>query len=126
MTKSKETTNPNETPLLNNTTYDFFKRAVELGLPGVGALYFALASLWDLPYGEEIVGTCAAIAVFLGVILTVSRSSYKKTSVDKDGVIVVDHTDPMKDNYTFEMNIPFDELDEKDVVTLKVNNPSSQ
>lgn len=43
-----------------------------------GTLYFALAQIWNLPYGEEIVGTITAIDTFLGVILEISTNEYRK------------------------------------------------
>jgi hypothetical protein len=52
-------------------------------LPAAGTLYFALAGIWGLPYGEQVVGTITAIDTFLGVILGISTSQYNKT-VDKE------------------------------------------
>jgi len=49
-------------------------------LPAVGTLYFALAGIWEFPYGEEIVGTLTALDAFLGAILGISSMSYKKIS----------------------------------------------
>ncbi len=46
--------------------------------PAVGTLYFALAGIWGLPYGEQIVGTITAFDTFLGVILGISKSKYDK------------------------------------------------
>ena len=47
-------------------------------LPAIGALYFTLASIWGLPYAEQIVGTITGIDTFLGVILGISTSKYNK------------------------------------------------
>ena len=66
---------------LSNTMYDILKWIATLLLPALGTLYFALASIWGFPYGEQIVGTITAIDTFLGVILGISASSYKKTDV---------------------------------------------
>lgn len=66
---------------LSNTTYDILKWIATLLLPALGTLYFALASIWGFPYGEQIVGTITAIDTFLGVILGISTSSYNKTDV---------------------------------------------
>lgn len=63
---------------LSNKTYDVLKWIAMYLLPAVGTLYFALASIWGLPYGEEIVGTITAIDTFLGVILGISTAKYKK------------------------------------------------
>ena len=66
---------------LSNTTYDILKWIATLLLPALGTLYFALASIWGFPYGEQIVGTITAVDTLLGVILGISTSSYKKTDV---------------------------------------------
>lgn len=47
-------------------------------LPGSGTLYFALASIWGLPYGEQIVGTITAVVTFLNVVLGISNSNQTK------------------------------------------------
>lgn len=63
---------------LNNKTYDILKWIAQYLLPAAGTLYFALAGIWGLPYGEQIVGTITAIDTFLGVILGISAATYKK------------------------------------------------
>ena len=63
---------------MSNKVYDVLKWISMYLLPALGTLYFALASIWVLPYGEEIVGTITAIDTFLGVILGISNSQYKK------------------------------------------------
>ena len=45
----------------SNKTYDILKYIAQIVLPALGTLYFALASIWGLPYGEQIVGTITAI-----------------------------------------------------------------
>jgi len=64
---------------MDNNTYNILKWIAQLGLPAVGALYFALSSIWGLPYGEQIVGTITAIDAFLGIVLGVSTAAYNKT-----------------------------------------------
>lgn len=63
---------------LNNKTYDILKWIAQYLLPAAGTLYFALAAIWGLPYGEQIVGTITAVDTFLGVILGISTAAYKK------------------------------------------------
>ena len=63
---------------LNNKTYDILKWIAQFLLPAAGTLYFALAGIWGLPYGEQIVGTITAVDTFLGVILGISAAAYKK------------------------------------------------
>ena len=49
-------------------------------LPAAGTLYFALAGIWGLPYGEQVVGTITAVDTFLGVILGISTAQYNKAN----------------------------------------------
>lgn len=65
---------------MSNKTYDLLKWIAQLLLPGLGTLYFALATIWGLPYGEQIVGTITAIDAFLGMILGISVKAYNKTT----------------------------------------------
>ncbi len=70
---------------MSSKTYDVLKFIALIVLPALGTLYFALAQIWGLPYGEQIVGTITAIDAFLGAILGVSTSSYKKGISEGDG-----------------------------------------
>lgn len=63
---------------LNNNTYDILKFIAQIVLPAIGTLYFALAKIWGLPYGTEIVGTVTAVDTFLGALLGISTSQYNK------------------------------------------------
>lgn len=67
---------------MNNKLYDVLKWIAQYLLPALGTLYFAIASIWNLPYGEQIVGTITAIDAFLGVILGISSANYNKTKPD--------------------------------------------
>ena len=62
--------------VLTNKVYDVLKWIAQFLLPALGTLYFALASIWGLPYGEQIVGTITAIDTFLGVLLGISTANY--------------------------------------------------
>lgn len=63
---------------MSNNTYDILKWITQFFLPAAGTLYFALAGIWGMPYGEQIVGTITAIDTFLGVILGFSTAQYQK------------------------------------------------
>lgn len=64
---------------MSDKTYDVMKWIAMYLLPALGTLYFALAGIWALPYGEEVVGTITAIDTFLGVLLGISSAQYNKT-----------------------------------------------
>lgn len=61
---------------MNNKTYDILKYVAQIVLPACGTLYFALAQIWGLPYGQEVVGTITAVDTFLGAILMISTTKY--------------------------------------------------
>ena len=63
---------------MSNKTYDLLKWIAQILLPALGTLYFALAGIWNLPYGEAIVGTITAIDTFLGCLLGISSINYNK------------------------------------------------
>lgn len=65
---------------MSNKVYDVLKYIAQIVLPAVGTFYFALAGIWGLPYGEEIVGTLTAVDTFLGAILMISSANYNKES----------------------------------------------
>ena len=64
--------------MMNNKIYDVLKWIAQYLLPALATLYFAIAQVWGLPYGAQIVGTITAIDTFLGVILGISTAQYNK------------------------------------------------
>ena len=66
---------------MTNKAYDILKWIAQYFLPAIGTLYFALAGIWGLPYGEQIVGTITAVDTFLGVLLGISSAQYNKASL---------------------------------------------
>lgn len=69
---------------MSNKLYDVLKYIAQIGLPAVGTLYYALSAIWGLPYGEQIVGTITAVDTFLGTLLMISSSAYRKENEDGD------------------------------------------
>ena len=59
-----------------NKMYDTLKWVAQILLPAIGTLYFAIASIWGLPYAEQIVGTITAVDAFLGALLGISTKMY--------------------------------------------------
>lgn len=112
-----ETTNTK--PILSNQTYNYLKYVVQIVLPAFGTLYFSLANIWGLPYGEEIVGTIAAVTLFGGVLLKLSDKQYKKSEYRFDGALKVDETQDEQFSLEFKQELP--DLANQDTVTLKVD-----
>lgn len=65
---------------MTDKTYDTLKFIAQILLPALGTLYFALATIWGVPYGEQIVGTVTAVDAFLGACLGISTAQYNKES----------------------------------------------
>lgn len=70
---------------MKNETYDLWKKICQYWIPALGTLYFTVAQIIGLPYGEQVVGVLTAIDTFLGVILGISTANYNKGAAnDKD------------------------------------------
>lgn len=63
---------------MSDKVYDILKWIALILIPAIGTLYFALAGIWGFPYADAIVGTLTAVDTFLGAILGISTSMYKK------------------------------------------------
>ena len=68
---------------LPDKVYDVLKWITMILLPALSTLYFALGGIWGFPYVEQIVGTIAAIEVFLGALLGISTIQYNKLKEGK-------------------------------------------
>jgi hypothetical protein len=106
--------------VLNDAIYGKVKWLIVVVIPAVGTLYFALAKIWDLSSGEQILGTLLAVQAFLGVIFAISTSQYNNSDTKYDGAIVQTKTSTGT-QASLEFNEhPADILEKKDQVLLKV------
>lgn len=70
--------------MFKTRTYDILKYIGRIILPACGTLYGALAGIWNLPYGEAIVATISAVALFLNAILQIdSNKNYIEPPIDR-------------------------------------------
>ena len=69
---------------VNGKLYGILKWAAQYLLPALGTLYFALAGIWGLPYGEQVVGTITALDTFLNVVLGVVNSQATKKAANEN------------------------------------------
>ena len=63
---------------MNDKVYNILKYVAMIVLPAIGTLYSALAGIWGMPYGDQVVGTILAVDTFLGALLGISTASYNK------------------------------------------------
>ena len=106
--------------LLKNRVYDILKKFTTLVLPAAGALYFGLAAIWNLPAAEQVVGTCAVVGTFLGVIIKIGDNSYNASDDRFDGEINVVDKKNGGELYDMQLKIPAEELKALGAVTFKV------
>ena len=64
--------------MMSDKIYDILKWIALIVLPAIATLYFAIAQIWGLPYGEQVVGTITAVDAFLGALLGISNYNYMK------------------------------------------------
>lgn len=64
---------------MSNKVYDALKYVAQIVLPALATLYFAIAQIWGLPYGEQVVGTITAVDAFLGALLRLTTIKYEKS-----------------------------------------------
>lgn len=110
----------NTSTLLNNKQYDVIKYLTVVLLPAVGTLYFALSQIWGLPAGEAVLGTLAAIQVFIAATMRVTTKQYEESGEKYIGEINVTEN-PDKTLFSLDLKGDPEELIDKDEAIFKVN-----
>lgn len=107
--------------VFNKKVYDILKWIAQILLPAVGALYFGLADIWNLPKATEVVGTITVVDAFLGILLGLSTASYNRSDAKYDGVIAV-HEDPISGKKTYDLILEGEPeaIDDMDQVIFRV------
>lgn len=62
---------------MTNKTYDILKIIALLILP-ISEFIGSLATIWGIPYGQQIVSTLVAVDVLFGVIVKIASDIYHK------------------------------------------------
>lgn len=63
---------------MSDKTYDVLAYIGRIVLPALATLYGTLAGIWNLPYGEAIVATISAVALFMNALLKISSRNYSQ------------------------------------------------
>jgi multisubunit Na+/H+ antiporter MnhF subunit len=61
-----------------NKVYDVLKWIALVALDAIGVFYQALAMIWGLPFGDEVLATCASVSLLLGTLIGISSNKYNK------------------------------------------------
>ena len=65
---------------MSNNIYNILKWIALVALDAIGVFYKAVATIWGLPLGDEVLATCAALSMFIGTLIGISSAQYNKTN----------------------------------------------
>lgn len=68
---------------MSNKVYDVLKWVALVALDAVGLFYSEMSVIWNLPLGDEILKTCAAVSLLIGALIGISSIDYKKNNEEK-------------------------------------------
>ena len=120
MTSDLIPTKPKSVFRMSDSAYDFLSSLVKYILPALGTLYFTMAQIWGLPYGEQVVGTIVAVTTALGIMIGISKKNYDNEPYQFDGEIIVDTDAAGNSDLTLAAGLPVDAMREKGVVIMNV------
>ena len=63
---------------MSNKLYDVLKWLALVAFDAAGLAYEQLAEVWNLPYGTEVMRTCAIVSALVGTLIGVSSIQYTK------------------------------------------------
>lgn len=66
--------------LMSNKVYDVLKWISLVALDAVGLFYSTLSGIWGLPFGDEVLATCAALSLLIGTLIGISSAKYNKSN----------------------------------------------
>lgn len=122
LTTIEETNSKSKDYLINNKTYDFLKKLVQIILPAFGTFYLTFGNVWDLPGTKQVSDTIIALCTFIGVLLSISARSYNKSDSKYDGSIEITNREDGSKLYSLNLNDAAEKIDEKKNVNFKVQN----
>jgi len=64
---------------LSDEVYNYAKWITMIGLPSLTVFYVALASIWALPFADEVAKTSAAVVALLSAWLQISTNVWKNS-----------------------------------------------
>lgn len=108
------------TKFMTDRTYNCFRLSATILLPGISALYFGLAEIWDFPAQAQVSGSIAVVNVFVGVLLAFAKALYDSSGAKYDGILNLEGD---KDgNVEMKLqSISYEALETKPEIIFKVN-----
>lgn len=74
--------------MFTDAFYGLGKKVVQVYIPALSSLYFGLGNIWGFPAVEQVVGSFAVLATFIGVCLGLSSKNYDASEARYDGDLV--------------------------------------
>ena len=65
--------------IFNNKVYDTLAYISRYVVPALTGLYYALADIWSLPYGTQVLATGTALTGCINILLGISSIEYNKS-----------------------------------------------
>lgn len=93
MGEQEVTENSQNGGYLGKKFYDFLKFVALILLPVFGTLYFTLDQIRGFPNSEEVVGAVVVADTFIGLLVALSATLYKRSDAKYDGVINIEDDD---------------------------------
>src|SRR5688572_3321198 len=109
--------------ILSDKAYNFAKALVQIYLPALGALYFSLSDIWNLPHALQVVGTITCVTTFLGVCLGISHKTYESMGGGNVGTVQIKEKLDGGKSVSLELrdDMVMEDLETKDTISFKVN-----
>lgn len=67
---------------LNDKLYNVLKWLALIFFDAIGIFYKTISTIWNLPYGDQVLATCTAISVLIGTLIGVSTVAYLRDKKD--------------------------------------------
>lgn len=71
---------------MSNKVYDVLKWLALVALDAIGVFYKTIASIWDFPFGDEVLSTFAALSLLIGTLIGITGLNYKNKENGEDNV----------------------------------------
>lgn len=91
-------------PYFSNKLYNRLKFIALVFLPALGTLCYTIGNIWGFAHTDDVVGTIAAIDLFLGTVLKISTTQYYKKGKNFDGEITIIENKDGTEKARFDLN----------------------
>jgi hypothetical protein len=93
---------------LTGRAYDILNVIVQIILPSIGTLYFALSGIWGFPDAQKVVGSIVAIDTFLGLVQAWFKSNWKP---ETHGTVLINNSGPPGTvGLKFQLDAPLEDI----------------